>query len=83
MAREGVSELEAFRAFVDQQIESGQSEQSPESVLRLWQAYREDLMESVAAIKQALSDMDAGETGKPLREFMDEFRKKNDISQDA
>jgi hypothetical protein len=77
MAREGVSELEAFRDFVDQQIESGQADQSPENVLRQWQIERAQLMESVRAVKEGLEDMDAGDTGRPLREFMEEFKAAN------
>ncbi|MEX2561249.1 MAG: hypothetical protein WD403_15105 [Pirellulales bacterium] len=83
MSTESANELQAFRRFLDEQIESGRLDLSPEESLRLWQQQRRDLDESVAAVQRALAEMDAGETGKPLAEFADEFRRRNNISRDA
>ncbi|MEX0710791.1 MAG: hypothetical protein WD278_00490 [Pirellulales bacterium] len=83
MSTESANELQAFRRFLDEQIESGRLDLSPEESLRLWQQQRRDLDESVAAVQRALAEMDAGETGKPLAEFADEFRRRNSITRDA
>ena len=39
--------------------------------------------EDVAAVKQAITDMEAGDRGKPFDEFVEEFRRKHHIPQDA
>ena len=39
--------------------------------------------EDVAAVKQAIDDMEAGDRGKPFDEFVEEFRRKHNIPQDA
>jgi hypothetical protein len=35
------------------------------------------------AIKQAIADMEAGDRGVPFDEFVEEFRKKHNVPQDA
>ena len=35
------------------------------------------------AVKQAIADMEAGDRGVPFDQFVDEFRKKHNIAQDA
>ena len=37
----------------------------------------------VTAVKQAIADMEAGDRGIPFDQFVEEFRAKNDIAQDA
>lgn len=83
MTTETLTELQAFRAFLDRQIAEGRTDLSPEDSLALCQSARDELRDSVAAVLPALADMHAGDSGQPLREFVDEFRKKNDISADA
>jgi Arc/MetJ-type ribon-helix-helix transcriptional regulator len=39
--------------------------------------------EDVAAVRQAIADMEAGDRGKPFDEFVEEFRKKHNIPQDV
>ena len=39
--------------------------------------------EDVAAVKQAIADMEAGDRGKPFDEFVEEFRRNHHIPQDA
>lgn len=73
MSANTLSELKAFREFLDEQIERGRVQSSPEQVLELWRR-QQDLHESVAAVREALAEMDAGDTGQPLDEFMKEFR---------
>jgi hypothetical protein len=77
------NELEAFREFLDIQIASGQTDLTPEESLALWQDIRRDLPASVAALNKTIAELDAGGTGKPLRDFIAEFRAKHQISPDA
>ena len=39
--------------------------------------------QDVAAIKEAITDMEAGDRGRPFDEFVDEFRAKYNIPHDA
>ena len=39
--------------------------------------------EDVAALKEAIADMEAGDRGRSFDEFVDDFRKKHNIPQDA
>jgi len=39
--------------------------------------------EDVAAVELAIADMEAGDRGKPFDEFVEEFRRKHKIPQDA
>jgi hypothetical protein len=74
------TELEAFRSFLDNQIASGRRDLTPEQSLEMWrESRRQDLEDSVAAVRKALADLDAGETGQPLREFIAEFRTQQQI----
>lgn len=82
MSTNAMTELKAFRAFLDEQIERGRAQSSPEQLVELWQR-QQDLLEGVRAVRQALSDMDAGDTGRPLDEFIDEFRARNNVAENA
>lgn len=77
------TELESFRQFLDDQIASGHADLSPEESLQLWQQSRKELTASVAAVRRAITGLDAGEQGQPLREFISEFRQQQNISADA
>ena len=56
---------------------------SEEDVLReaLRALKRQD--EDLTAVKEAIADMEAGDRGVPFEQFVDEFRKKHNIPQDA
>jgi hypothetical protein len=79
MTTDVTQDLLAFRRFLDEQIESGQDQLTPEESLALWREQRRDLEESAAAIKQALAEMEAGDAGVPLEQFAAEFRSRNSI----
>jgi hypothetical protein len=69
-----------------EQISNRDSDLTPEECLQLWRAENPtptELHKSVAAVKEALADMEAGDTGKPFDEFVEEFRTKHNIPQDA
>jgi hypothetical protein len=55
---------------------------SPEEALDLWRAEHpspEEFAETVPAIRETLTDMEAGDTGTPLDEFDRQFRQKHGI----
>ena len=67
---------------VRQRIANGQYA-TEDDVLRdaLTALKRQD--EDVAAVKEAIADMEAGDRGKPFDEFVEQFRRKHNIPQDA
>lgn len=73
-------ELEAFHRFLEDQLSSGGCSLSPEECLDLWRAQHpldERIDEDINAVKDALADMDAGDSGEPFDQFCDQFRKNN------
>ncbi len=74
-----VSELVSFHRFLSDRLSSGE-DLSPEEVIDRWRAEnpsREDYLETVVAVRQALADMRAGDTGVPFEEFDAEMRRKH------
>lgn len=76
------SELESFHRFVSEKLVTGAAELSPEEALDLWRAENPastELAESIAAVRVALADMKAGDSGKPLEHFAEEFRARHQV----
>jgi len=72
-------ELKDFHRFVAEQLSSGESALSPEEALDLWRDHHPadfEFSSTVAALREALSEMARGDTGQPLDEFDDSFRHK-------
>ena len=77
MATASSNDLSTFVRYLTDQLESGRTDLSPEQALDAWRKENpldEDFTESVAAIRAALDDMDAGDHGVPLEEFDRELR---------
>ena len=72
-------DLQDFTQFADGKLVGGSAESLQELVLQ-WEAARQREEVNVA-IQQGLAEADAG-LGLPLDEFMDEFRKKNNLAAD-
>ena len=75
-----MAELEKFHKFIGEKLSNGAADMTPEEALDEWRALHptaEELAESVAAIKEALADMEAGDTGISLEEFDRQFREKH------
>jgi len=75
------AELESFHRFVGQRLSEGKIV-SPEEALELWldeNPVDDDFKESVAAIQEALDEMDAGVPGIPLEEFDRRFRERHNL----
>ncbi len=78
------TQLELFHRFVNEHLRNGGKNLSPEECLEFWRAQHpapEELEESVGAIRRSLADMEAGDTGRPLEEVVDEIRRKHDLPQ--
>jgi hypothetical protein len=77
MASDPIPELEAFHRFLGEQLANGGRALTPEECLELWRAQHpagEQLRASVRAVQEALADMEAGDAGEPLAQFLAEFR---------
>ncbi len=76
-----VSELASFHRFLSDRLTSGE-DLSPEEAIDRWRAEnpsREDHLETVIAVRHALADMRAGDTGIPFEEFDAEMRRKHNL----
>jgi hypothetical protein len=70
-------ELSDFHQFIGEKLASGAANLSPEEALDLWRAEHpseEEFAETVAALKESLADMEAGDKGMPFEEFDRQFR---------
>ena len=72
-------ELESFNRFAAHEVERG-NVTSLEQLVTLWRTQQREGVN--AAIRQGLEEADAG-LGRPLDDFMDDFREKNEVSPDA
>jgi hypothetical protein len=72
----------AFHHFLGEQLHVGGEEKSPEELLALWRAEHptpEQLQESVAALREAIADMEAGDAGRPASEVIGELLQKYNL----
>ncbi|HVU89410.1 MAG TPA: hypothetical protein VHD36_18930 [Pirellulales bacterium] len=82
MAIDPISELTRFQHFLEETLKTGH-ELSPEEALDLWREANpivDEFDETVGALRQALSDMQGGDAGRPLAEFDFEFRRRHGLS---
>lgn len=63
------SELFNFREYLDQRINEGEVELSPENALREWR----ELQESLQSIRRGIADADAGRT-RTAESLLDELQ---------
>jgi hypothetical protein len=86
MATGTQGELSCFHDFLSQKLTSGAAQLSPEEVLDLWRAEHpaaDEYADNVAALKEALADMEAGDHGLPLEQFDSNFRQRHSIPHGA
>jgi hypothetical protein len=79
MATERANDLRAFRDFADSRLSNGNSEMTLDEALGLWDienATEDERAATVEAVREALSEMRAGDTGVPAREYLAEIRRK-------
>ena len=74
-------DLQAFRAFIDEQLANGGAMLTPIEVLELWEFQHptdQDRDETLAAIEEGLKDVDEGRV-RPFEDFDREFRQKHGL----
>jgi hypothetical protein len=79
-------ELDSFYRFATERISNSGVDVTFAELVDIWRIQHptsDELHENVAAVKEALRDMETGETGRPFDEFASDFRKRNDIPADA
>lgn len=72
-----MSELESFHRFLGDQLVHGESLLTPEECLELWRARNPTdatIEADIRAVREAIDDMEAGDCGQPLRDFLTESR---------
>ncbi len=83
MATQFEGELARFYDFIGQRLNNQDITLSPEEALDHWRAQQPPAAELAAtaeALREALVDMDAGDSGKPFDEFIREFRQSRSAS---
>ena len=78
MATERRDDLKAFHDFVGEQLANGGASLTPAETLDLLESQHpseEERAARVEALREALDDMRAGDTGIPAREFLADLRR--------
>ena len=75
-------DIQSFAQFAEQQLSEGGSERTIDELFDIWRAAKpsgETLAQSVSAVKAALIDMEAGDTGIPVDEHLARLRSRFNI----
>ncbi|MEX2091079.1 MAG: hypothetical protein WD971_00300 [Pirellulales bacterium] len=75
-------EFQSFCLFAEQRLRDDQAGESLDDLYVEWRSSNpspEELETNVLAVRAALRDMDAGETGRTIEEFAAEFQRRNGI----
>jgi hypothetical protein len=81
MDRARANDLHAFKDFIDDQL-GGATVPTDDKVIARWDSENEtaeDTGATVEALREALADIDAGETGIPVHEALLELRRKHQL----
>lgn len=76
------NDLRDFHRFVGEKVENGRVSLSPEEVLDEWRILHPDseaVAEDIAAIQEAIDDMEKGDTGISFDEFDRDFRARRNL----
>jgi hypothetical protein len=68
-------QIDSFHEFASSQVDNGGAELSMDEIYLLWRAKNPaptELAESVAAIRAAYADLEAGDSGRPARSALRE-----------
>jgi hypothetical protein len=82
MSTNSQGELASFHQFVAIKLYENRADLSPEEVLDLWREHHplpDDDPDAVAAVEEALADIEAGDDGRPWEEFDREFRQRHGL----
>jgi hypothetical protein len=81
MSIDPTAELARFHEFIASHVAKG-GRLTPEEALDLWRAKHpspDDAADTVQALRDALTDMEAGDCGVPLEEFDRTFRQRHGL----
>jgi hypothetical protein len=79
MATGPASDLQDFHRFLGERLATGSSHLSPEEALDEWRVLhptRDELAESVFAVRRAIGDMRAGDRGREVDAILAEVRQR-------
>ncbi len=82
MATERANDLRAFKGFIDEQLSNGGTDLTLDEALARWEyenAPEEEREETIRAVREALDDMRAGDTGIPASEAIAALRRKHNL----
>lgn len=71
------NELSEFHQFLGRQLDESDEQLSPEEALDLWRSENPDPdlhTRNVAAVREAIADMQSGDKGRPAKEVLQEIR---------
>jgi len=82
MSTQPTNELRDFHRFVGEKIGNGGASLSPEDVLDEWRALHprsDEFADDVAAMQEAINDLENGDEGIPFEEFDRDFRERHGL----
>jgi hypothetical protein len=82
MPTDALGELREFHRFLETKLVTDGADLSPEEALDEWRRLHppeQAFDENVAAIREALEDVAAGDRGVPFDQFDRDFRKRHDL----
>jgi hypothetical protein len=82
MNAQSLDDLRDFHQFAGEKVNNGGAALSPEEVLDEWRMLHpapQAVAEEVAAIQEAIDDMENGDTGIPFQEFDRNFRARHNL----
>ena len=82
MNTQSLDDLRDFHRFVGEKVNNGGASLSPEEVLDEWRILHpgpEAVEEDIAAIQEAIDDMENGDTGISFAEFDLDFRARHNL----
>ena len=86
MNTQSLDELRDFHRFVGEKVGNGGAALSPEEVLEEWRNLHPTaaaVEEEVAAIQEAIDDLENGDEGIPFEEFDRDFRARHKLPPNA
>jgi hypothetical protein len=75
-------DLQSFSQFVELNLRTKNNVKSLDDLYAEWRARNpspEQLEKDIRAVRASLRDMEAGDTGRPIEQFIAEFRQKKGI----
>jgi hypothetical protein len=77
-----LEQLNEFREYAEQRLTAGSKAVDMVELAAEWQFQHESkghFKEDILAVRASLREMDAGETGRPMSEFLKEFEERHQV----